>query len=579
MITDPVSAIAVIVLAATSCQWLAARLRVPSVMPLLAAGVAMSTVLDPDEIFGDLLFPIVGLGVALLLFEGGTTLHWQNLTTGRDTVIRLVTAGAAITWAVGAAASWWLLDIDGIHALLLGAILIVSGPTVVMPLLRTVRPGEPTNSILRWEGIVIDPIGAGLAIIVLDAIIEDRSVGKVALRVLTTFGSGVLIGVAVGLIVVEALRRRLIEDRLQVSATLAAVVVAYGAANAVRPEAGLVAVTVLGIVLANQRRASAAHIAEFNEHLGATILGALFIVLGARVNIDAITDNLAASAAITALLVVGARPVAVLAATLRSDLGWPDRAFLMTLAPRGVVAAAVASLFAIELEHNGIDPGPLVPVVFTVVVATVILSSLTAGVAARKLRVARPAPKTVAIIGGGRFAVELAARLSDLDIPSLHVGLDDSDAAEASQRGQLVYQGRLDTEEFLEIVTSTGVGTAVALSGTDYLDAYLITRLANVVGSANVYGLINREVDEQPGTVTPVTAQPALPEDYPPERLSRLLEHGATVRIRRNPENQVPGWLPICRVDATHTLTFGPTKFPAGKGQAVLEIGPGIDDE
>lgn len=576
MITEPLTAIVVIATAAAACQWLGARLKLPSVLFLLAAGVALSSVLDPDELFGELLFTGVGIGVAVLLFEGGTSLNWQKLEAGRLPVLRLVTIGALVAWAIGAGTAALVLDVDTELAVLIGAILIVSGPTVVMPLLRVVRPREPTGSVLRWEGILIDPVGAALAIVVLDAILEDRSVWRVLLRVVTTFASGVVVGAVISAAMVIALERRLIADHLQVPVTLAAVIAAYGLANELRPEAGLIAVTLLGVAFANQRRAPAAQIVDFNEHLGASVLGMLFIVLGARVEVDEIVDHLGDSLVLVAVLVLVARPLTVVASTLGTPLTWRDRGFLMTLAPRGVVAAAVASLFALELEHNDIDPGPLVPVVFSVVVGTVALAGLTARFAARRLRVAQPEPNGVALVGGGSFAIAIASRLTELGIPVLHVGLDDDEAVEAASLGQLTFQGRLDSEEFPETVASMGIASAIALSGSDHLDGFAIERMGHVVGSANLYGLHDPDAAAEPGTAVTFATQSVLPEGFTAERLARLFEHGANVRAVRGPRHPRSGWLTIMRVDAAGTVVFDDDPTAAAPDDVLIQVGPGL---
>ncbi len=576
MIDDPLTALVVISTAAFASQWLGARLAVPSVLFLLAAGVSLSGVLDPDELFGEVLFTGVGLGVAVLLFEGGSSLTWRRLTVGRQAVIRLVTLGAFIAWAIGAGSVFILFDIDGGIALLIGAILTVSGPTVVMPLLRVVRPREPAGSVLRWEGILIDPIGAALAIVVLDAIIEERSAPRVAVRVLSTFGAGLAVGLIVTLAIVGALHRRLIADHLQVPATLAALIAAYGLANELRPEAGLIAVTVLGMGFANQRRVPAAHIVEFNENLGAAALGILFVVLGARVEVGDVWEVLPESLALVAILVLLARPATVIAATIGTDLTWRDRIFLMTLAPRGVVAAAVASLFALELELHDVDPGPLVPVVFSVVVGTVTITSLTARFAARRLRVAEPEPRGVALIGGGRFAIELAHHLGRLEVPTLHVGLDDDSAAEAAGRGQLVFQGRLDSEEFTSTLQTMGIAHAVALSGTDHLDAFATTRIADVVGKANVYGVDAPELAEESGTSQVVTPRPILPAGYDAARVAELVDSGVRVRSVRGPRHPRSGWLTLCRVDPQRRVSFDHDPTSAGDEDVLLQLGPGL---
>lgn len=467
-----------------------------------------------------------------------------------------------------------MLDVDTKLAVLVGAILIVSGPTVVIPLLRVVRPRQPTASILRWEGILIDPVGAGIAIVVLDAIIEERSPGRILLRVVTTFAAGLAAGGIASLIILALLRRRLIADHLQIPTTLAALIGAYSVANTLRPEAGLIAATILGLAFANQRRAPAAHIAEFNEHLGATVLGVLFIVLGARVELQTIVDNLGPSLVIIAALVLVARPLTVIASTRGTGLSWRDRGFLMVLAPRGVVAAAVASLFALELEHDELDPGPLVPVVFTVVVGTVLLTGIVARFAAKRLRVAQPEPNGVALIGGSRFAIELADTLALFDIHTMHIGLDDDDTELAAARGQLVYSGRLDTDDFAEAVKAIGIRSAVALSGTDHLDKYASERIARVIGTADLYGVSDAAIETQPGTTDTVRPQRVLPANLTADRLSALLDDGYVVVT--GPGNRPrPNWLTLGHVNSSDQLTLDPDPYNADDADTLIQFGPG----
>ncbi len=578
MISNPLTALAFIMVAASAAQWLSARLQLPSVLFLLAVGVASSPILDPDALFGDLLFTAVGLGVAVLLFEGGASLKWRSIGNAKAPVIRLVTVGALITWVIASLSVSLVLDVDQSLAWLIGAILIVSGPTVVMPLLRVVRPREPSASILRWEGILIDPIGAGLAIVILDTLLEEQGLADVLWLIVTTFGAGLLVGLAFSLAVIEALRLRLIPDHLQVNMTLAVVVGSYALANLMRPEAGLVAVTVLGMAFANQRRAPSAHIVEFNEHLGATILGVLFIVLGARVDLAAVVDNLIPSLIIIAILVVIARPLAVYASTAGTSVDARHRRFLMTLAPRGVVAAAVASLFAVELEHHDIDPGPLVPVVFTVVVGTVLLAGLGAKSAANRFRVARPRANGVALIGGGPFAIGLARELLTAGITTIHVGLTDEDERMAAQAGQLVFQGRLDGEEFHEAMTELGIRQAVALSGIDHLDMYVLGQIAEVVGSEHLYGLYDpsRESHEVASKViAPVTV---LPQEYTPERVHYLTESGVGVRTVIAAWAGLPGWLPVCGIEVqSQQVIFNVDPNQLADDDLVIQIGPGLN--
>ena len=580
MIEEPLHAIGVILGVAIGCQWLAERLRVPSVLLLLIAGVATGSIVDPDELLGHLLFPLVSLGVGILLFEGGLSLRWRQLGAATQPVVRIVTLGVLVTWVVGALGAKLILDLPTNIAVLLGAILTVSGPTVVIPLVRAVRPREPSASVLRWEGILIDPVGATLAIVVLDTILEDRSAGGVALLVFTTIASGLVIGLLAGVVLIEALRRHLISDHLQIPVTLAAVVGAFAGADAIRPEAGLVATTVLGLVVANQRRTSASHIYEFNENLGSIVLGVLFVILGARIELDTVVDEIPGALALLALLILVARPLAVLAATTGTSTGWRDRSFVTLMAPRGVVAASVSSLFALELEEHGIDPGPLVQVTFIIVVGSVALAAATARSAARWLHVAQPDPTGVALIGGDRFALDLGELLAAERVSVLLVGLDDDQADAAAERGLLTYRGRLDAEDLIEATKAVGVGAAVALSGTDHLDAYGITRLAEAVGRANVYRLgYDGEGDDEGSSE--VTARLVLPNRFTPNLIEDLLAEGKRLEVVPADEIQ-SGWVAICAVTTDGRVRFDVDETHRGEGDRLVVLGPDLsptDDE
>jgi NhaP-type Na+/H+ or K+/H+ antiporter len=578
MIDNPLSGLALIAIAALVAQWLGARVGVPSVLFLLGAGVAVGPVLDPDELYGDVLFSAVGLGVAVLLFQGGTSLRWRELTLGRAPVLRLVTIGAAIAWAVGAIAAAAVLDVDTGIAILIGAVLIVSGPTVMMPLLQVVRAREPVDSILRWEGILIDPIGAALAVVVLDALVEERSPGGIIVRISTTVGAGLAVGALVAAAILWILTRQLISDQLHVPATFAALIAAYAVANELRPEAGLIAATVLGIAFANQRRAPASHIAEFNDNLGTSVLGMLFVVLGARIDLGAVADHLAQSAIIAAALMLIARPVSVIAATIGGRTMWRTRGFLMALAPRGVVAAAVASLFALELEHQGIDPGPLVPVVFTVVVITVTFASLTASFAARRLLIAQPEPHGVALIGGGAFAVAFAGALGRLHVPTIHIGLDEEHQTKAIAKGQRIYDGRIDSDDFHRTTDAMGLSAGVALSGVDHLDRYATERLATTLHTSNLYRLADPTPADDKDAATSHAVDPRLilPDHITAEHLTHLMTNGTTIRTTRGAHRLDAGWLTICRVDRTGTLTFDQDPTTAADTDWLVQLGPDL---
>ncbi len=487
-------ALAAVVVFGVGAQFLASRLRIPSVLLLLLGGVVAGPgldVIDPDALLGDLLFPVVSLAVGVLLFEGGLGLRFGELERqGRGPIIRLVTVGVVVTWVVGAlAALAFIGPLDANGAILLGSILVVSGPTVVLPLIRFARVREPVNGILRWEGIFIDPVGATLAIVVLDAVIEDEGTAASIQRILTTAGAGTVAGLLGAAVLTFLFARHLVPDNLHNPFTLAVVVAAFAGADVLRPEAGLFATTVMGVALANQRRAPVAHIREFEEDLGQLILAGLFILLGARIEPDQLLDVAPGALALAAVLILVGRPLAVYASTVGSSLTFVERAYLVCLSPRGIVAAAVSALFALELEEAGQPVPELVPVTFIVIVVTVTFSAIAARLGAKRFRVARPEPRGVAFIGGPDWAVDLATWLADHEVPSLVVTNDPRESAAASRRGVLTYTGQLDSEDLELALESVGVNTAIAVSRLQVLNSLGIDRALESVGRANVFHL------------------------------------------------------------------------------------------
>ena len=498
--------LAAVVVLGVGLQWVASRVHLPAILLLLLGGVVAGPVFEvvqPDELLGDLLFPAVSLAVGILLFEGGLGLRFSELERhGRGPILRLITIGVLISWVVGGVAAYALVGLDRNEAVLLGAILVVSGPTVVLPLVRFARVREPVNGILRWEGIFIDPVGATLAIVVLDAVIGNEGAGSSAERVLTTAAAGTFAGLVGAGVLVALFSRHLVPDNLHNPFTLALVVAAFAGADLVQPEAGLFATTVMGVALANQHWAPIAHIREFEENLGSLILAGLFIILGARIDLDALADHLPEAIALSVVLIVIARPLAVYLSTVGSGLTFVERAYLTCMAPRGIVAAAVSAIFALELAEAGHPAPALVPVTFTVIVVTVLYSAVASQVGARRFRVARPAPRGVAFVGGPAWAIELAGWLSDHEVPSLIVTTDPLEATRASSRGVLTYTGKLDSEDLVLALESVGVSVVIAASRFQEVNTVGINRAVETVGRANVYFLPRFDADDETAAST-----------------------------------------------------------------------------
>ncbi len=492
--------LAIILLLGVGCQWLAGRLRIPGVLLLLTAGVLVGPVFDlihPEEEFGDVLFPAVSLAVGLLLFEGGLGLKLDRLTAGRSVILRLVTIGTLVTWLIGWLASWLLFDISSQNAALLGAILVVSGPTVVIPLLHLARPREPGGSILRWEGIVIDPVGATLAIVVLDTLISGSGGRDAVLQIAITLGAGAVAGAIVAVAAIAALSAHLIPDHLRNPAMLAAAIVAFAAANEIAPEAGLMATTTLGLILANQHVVPNQELTAFSEDVGYVILGTLFIVLGAMVDLDALVDVLPRALVLIGVLVLIARPIAVWLSTIGSGLPRNDRTFIAWMAPRGIVAASVATVFSQTLIDEGAEPFPeLVPIVFATVIVTVAVYGLTAIPVARRTRVAKTEPNGIALVSNHRFIVELADVLAAAEVPVLVVSTSTGVQRDAFSRGLLAYDRAIDSHDLDLTLDGVGIRTAVLITDDENFASHAAHHLSEHLGRANLFQVQPDEDDD-----------------------------------------------------------------------------------
>ena len=323
--------IALVLVLGVGAQWLADRLRIPGILLLLTAGFlgGASGRVDPDALLGPLLEPVVAIGVGIILFEGGLTLKIDDVRGHGGVVFRLITIGALVTLVLATGLAMWLVDLPLGLALLVGGILTVTGPTVVGPLLRHVRPQGDTGPILKWEGILIDPIGALMALLIFEGL--ARSGPAAATGAISGFLYALVAGGAVGglaaLLLFIALRRRVLPDHLAGPVTLAFVVAAFVAADRAFSEAGLVATTAMGVLLANQSRVHVHHTLAFKENLTVLLLSALFVLLAARIQLDDLIDLGMGGLAFVAALILLVRPVSVFVSTARSALQTRERVF------------------------------------------------------------------------------------------------------------------------------------------------------------------------------------------------------------------------------------------------------------
>lgn len=541
-ITDPTLAITLIVAGGVFAQWLGARLRTPAIMPLLFMGFLLGPgfgLLNPDAVFGDLLFPTISMAVAVILFEGALTLRFADLRGAATPVIRLVTVGVLVTvlilgWAVHEIFAFpWPL------ALLFGAIGAVSGPTVVMPLLRTIRPNDKVAQVLRWEAILIDPVGAVLAVVLFEAIVAAGAMteGSAVLAFLEVFAIGGTVGAVFGFAFGWALRRHAIPDYLINVSTLGLVLLAFTLANTLGHEGGLVAVTVMGIVLGNLPGLRTGELIDFKESLSVLLISALFIVLAARVDFGGMMEIAGGLALLMAIILFIARPLNVLVSTIGTETSWRERALLSWIAPRGIVAAAISAIFAVRLQEAGVEGAELlVPLTLVMIMVTVILQSLTARPVAELLKVAEPAARGVLIVGANPFALALAEVLHERGVRVLVADTSWSQTRAARMKGLSTFFGNPVSEYADRELDLVGVGSLLALSRQPALNALACMRYRHEFGSANVFSVRHDPATFEKGAdPLPLELRGHLlfKPELTLERAQELLRAGYKVRLTR----------------------------------------------
>ncbi len=490
-------------------QWAAWRFKLPSILLLLAFGFGAQLLFSisindflTEELGNTLLLPVVGLSVALILFEGGLTLKFSELKESGAPVLRLCTIAVLISFVLTTAIGIYIFEWNWRVAAILGSILVVTGPTVIAPLIRHIKPSKKIGSIVKWEGIVVDPIGAIMAVLIFQAAIAgDWDSARSA--VFISLAKTILVGIVFALILAKAiefaLKKHYIPDFLHSVFIISVIAVAFSASNAIVAESGLLTVTVMGIALANQKAVSVKHILEFKEHLRVLIISLLFLVLSGRVNTETLTsETLTQGLILLALLILVVRPISIFGANLFSKkTTFKEQIFLAALAPRGIVAAAVTSIFALELTHaaqEGSIPHEiaqqaenLVLLVFIVIVGTVAFYGLLAAPLANKLGLASKNPRGVLFAGANTWTRLIAKALHDDGHDVLMLDTNYSNVAAASMAGIPAKRANILSEYVEEELDLTGIGQLVAATNNDEVNSLAAKEFTHIFGSAEIW--------------------------------------------------------------------------------------------
>jgi len=520
------------------CHWLAWRVKLPAIIFLLIAGILAGPVaglIHPDRLFGELLFPIISLGVAVILFEGGLTLRLHEIRGLGSAVRNLLTLGVLLTWGIAAAGAKWLTDFSWELALLFGALMTVTGPTVIKPLLRTMRPKSEIARVLHWESIILDPVGALLTVLVFQYIISAQPGHEVSITFIRMVATGLISGIVGAFILATLLRRHVIPHYLQNVFSLVLVLMIFTASNAIHHESGLLAVTLMGMMLANMKQVDIEDILFFKESLSVLLISVLFIILAARLEFAPLLSLGWAAIGLLAIIMFLARPVAVLTSTLGTKLDWRARILLSWVAPRGIVAASVSALFALrlgELDYTG--AGLLVPLTFLVIIGTVLLQGVTARPLAHLLKVAEPEPDGVLIVGANPLARAIAKALEQLELPVKLADTGWENVSAARMDGFDTYFGRVVSEHADRHMELIGIGKLMALSPHSTLNALACIRFKAEFGAGNIFRLQTSEeehADDQRALHRSFTGRKLFGQSITHAKLASMLSQGASIHI------------------------------------------------
>ena len=508
--------LAAIIVIGLLAQWIAWRMKIPAIFPLIILGLVMGPLstlfldekwIDPENIFaGKTMYYFVSLSVGVILFEGGLTLKFKEVRQLAGVVRNLLIVGPIVMGIGGALAAHYFLDMDYRVGLLFGSLIIVTGPTVIAPILRSVRPKKNISTILKWEGIAIDPIGALVAVLVYELLFVstmgvggDHSMGltQVALKTFfLTLCVGTFFGLLSGWTLHTLLKRNLIPHFLINVLSLGFVIFAFAGADTLQAESGLLSVTVMGILLANIKTPNLDKILDFKESLTVILISVLFIILSTKISMEDLRLLEINSLYIFLVVVFVLRPVVVWISSWKSDLNWREKAFVAWIGPKGIVAAAVASLFSLYLMSDKISLPPslredvelLVPLTFMIILGTVTLNGLSAKFVARLLGLVQDVKNGVVIVGANEGSISIAKYLEKHHISNTLVDLSKENIRQARAASLNVLEKNiLSDDDDLEF---DDVGHLLALTSSNDVNIFACRKLKSTFGESNVYRLI-----------------------------------------------------------------------------------------
>jgi len=497
-------------------QWLAWKLKIPAILPLILIGLfvgPISTLINDDGhkwiepiwngargLFpSDRLFDFVSLAISLILFEGGMTLKKGEIKNVGSVIYKLISIGSLVTFLTAGIATHYIIGLNWQISFLFSALIIVTGPTVITPILRNLAIKKDLSTILKWEGILIDPIGALAAVLVFEFISVGSHGGSYTQEALIEFGKIIIIGFSIGFTAAysfaTALKQKWIPHYLVNVCALAFVLGVFVLSNLFAHESGLLAVVIMGMVLGNKEIEELKEVLNFKEAISILLISMLFILLSANINMSdlALIFNWE-SLILFGIVVLVVRPLGVFLSTNKSTLKINEKLFISWVGPRGIVAAGIASLFGLKLEIMGIEGAKYItPLVFMIVMGTVLLNATTAKLFARLTKVLLTKSEGLLIIGASEPAILIASYLQKNGKSVVIIDNNSRNIEKAKRLNLEALVCDIYSDEIFERIELNDVGHLMALTGSDEVNEYAISKLSPYFGEHGAHRLISTE--------------------------------------------------------------------------------------
>lgn len=519
--SELITACALIGALGIGAQWLAWRLQAPAIVLMALAGLAVGPLwamifgeplLNPEKVFNgggqELLRPIVSLAVAVILFEGGLVLKFENLRDAGKAVRRMVFFGGPLAWGLGLLAAHYVAGLDWASAIVFSGIMVVTGPTVIMPLLRQSKLGGRTGAALKWEGIVNDPIGALFAVAsfeIIRVLATDESVLRTGAMLAVAIIMGAGLGIAFGYGMMRTFRAGWTPEYLKAPIIFATIILCYALAEMIEKEIGLVAVTAYGMTLANSRLAGLAELRKFKEDIAILLVSGVFIILTANLTPDIIARALTwRTGAFLLVMLFLVRPMSIWISTY-GTLKRNEAILLGWIAPRGIVAVAVSGLFAQLLQDLGQQGNSkyefsgaeqITPLAFAMVFTTVVLHGFTIGPLARRLGLARKSKPGILLVGVNPWSIDFAKALKEAGIEPILADNNWRRLRPAREAGLNTFFGEVLSEDAEMRLDHSSFDQVIAMSANEPYNALVSGHFAPELGRHRVYQLSAQDGEE-----------------------------------------------------------------------------------